>query len=160
MENGWMKHFQDGSTEIGADRLTDQGHASWSLGRLSNIVTVCLHCDDLHATIESNHIGEFWQSDEMEAALFRSSARCVKRRIQRKIQDKDAMFVVRVHPVPNSKTGQMVDVEILTMQDISWKPKHVGDMFPITDSNKGKWFTLEIDIKDQSISYYFADDKI
>ncbi len=64
----WVKHFNDGSTEIGSDRAISRGDASWSRGKLDDIAFVQLSSRLLTFLLEIPNT-EWHQFDRYTVAL-------------------------------------------------------------------------------------------
>ena len=88
---GWVKHFADGSTERGEDRMVARRAASWSRGRLDNLVRVTLHQGTAQATIEGP--GEYWQADTFEARIGVNEGILVQRMICKKLTEDDKFLI-------------------------------------------------------------------
>ena len=82
MDNGWVKHFIDGTIEHGSDLLVEQGKASWSRGRLEGIDRVEIWHQGRFIAIQGP--GEYWQSDTFEVGVLESDSQLVSRTIYRK----------------------------------------------------------------------------
>ena len=66
--------------------------ASWTKGRLDHITSLELHHDGHVIILEG--VGEFWQSDDLEATVgVNHDYRLVTRRIQKKIEYRDSWLV-------------------------------------------------------------------
>ena len=62
MNNGWIKHFNDGRTEFGFDDEVAAHKASWRNGRQEGLCAVELRYDDTCMVLNGTE-GEWWQSD-------------------------------------------------------------------------------------------------
>jgi hypothetical protein len=67
LSKGWIKHFVDGSLEIGPDYLTAQGKASWRNGKLNDIISVDIIENDYRYSLISKEPRIWWQGDEYHA---------------------------------------------------------------------------------------------
>lgn len=92
MRNGWVKYFANGKKELGYDQLVKERKASWSKGRLDNMIAVELHHNGTTIAIEGT--GQFWQSDTMETDLFSLNTQFVKRTLSKKIHERDTGFTI------------------------------------------------------------------
>jgi hypothetical protein len=145
--NGWIKKFADGTQEIGSDYDIRNKKASWRRGRLGDLVSVELHHNGTVIILDG--IGEYWQSDDLEAhVLVNHDPNVVTRRIQKKIMDLD-----------------------FWMKHISADNKHLYQFRTVPHGNGfahkrrifdkvGKWFTVELDVATNNVRFYFSEDKI
>jgi hypothetical protein len=87
---GWVKHFADGTAEVGSDEAISAGKASWTRGRQNGIVAVSLSDGPVvvYLTTDGDDPGKFWQSDDYEVTFGKTSPVLIKRRIQLKVGDK------------------------------------------------------------------------
>jgi hypothetical protein len=89
--NGWVKHFADGSKEEGFDHLVKARKASWSKGRLTDIVKVTM----VHGYMEMSltGTGEFWQSDTFEARVLVNEGQIVERTLYKRLHSQDRFIM-------------------------------------------------------------------
>ena len=78
----WIKYFADGSKEVGNDIDIELKRASWSRGRLTDMVSAEVLYDNKRLAILIP--GKFWQSDDYEVSVFEPHPSLVVRRLQRK----------------------------------------------------------------------------
>jgi len=147
--NGWIKLFADGTKEIGSDELVQKGLASWSKGRLVNMVGVELHHDDRIVILEGT--GKFWQSDDYMARMSQNgTSDLVTRRIQKLIYDDDAwMLIDHVNQFSRYKIVNRITHGI---NGFISKRKILSQM--------GKWLTIEMDVKTGRTIFRFSDRRI
>jgi len=132
--NGWTKHYADGSTYVGEDKLVYSGKASWRRSAFDGIVQVSLEHEGTLLSISGP--GEYWQSDDFESA-FPGGSTLICRRIQRQIQPGDTFFWVA-----SSGYGQGIQHHIRF-----FATRGSGVVFPIKRSDVGNWMTLEYSIE-------------
>jgi len=126
MRDGWIKHFADGSRELGYDHLVGDKQASWSRGRLEGMTAVEVHHNGTTVMIEGT--GEFWQWDTLEADLLSSNTKIIGRTISKKIHEKDTGFTVN--------DGVVRFFTLRALDD---------NIFFTTEEDIGKSFILEIE---------------
>ena len=137
MRNGWIKHFRNGTVELGYDSYVAKKAASWSKGRLEHISGVTLHHNGTTIAIEGT--GVFWQADVLETNLFSSNTIYVKRRIYKKICAYDVAFIV--------EDG---------IAKFSSFPISKG--YKIEKTDEGKWFVFEIDCGYNRVNWRIEDN--
>lgn len=71
-QDSWIKYFKDGTSEIGTKELIDKGKASWSNGRLSNLLKVYLSGFDKYIIAEVDDV-EWYQFDRFLSNFFSES---------------------------------------------------------------------------------------
>ena len=144
----WIKYFADETKYIATDRDIKLRKSSWRNSRNTEIVKVELGHGNNRIALSG--IGEYWQSDTMEVRLGDSSPTVVKRRIQKKIEDDDGCFYIE------KGTGELVSS--IVINPISYA---IGQgVYLLNQQDKGKWFILELDVKNKAVTYYFSDVKI
>ena len=143
--NGWIKMFVDGTKEYGAD--TDKS-ASWSRGKLSNMVGASAYLNNQAVTLWGN--GDFWQSDDFEISLLSAApTEMVTRRLQKKINSSDLFVEIKR--------------DSFKVWNISMEPNYglpSGIVIPLVERMRDKWFTVEIDVATKEVRHYFAEDRI
>lgn len=145
---GWIKNFQDGTQEVGADNVTNRGLVSWSKGRLTGITSVEIWEKDCMAVIEG--ISNYWQSDDFEVQMMnnRSIPRRVIRRIQKQIIPSDAF--INCSCIKNRYSFNFVSYNNIT--------QYHADVIPVPLGSK--WFTVELDCKTGKVIYRFDESRI
>lgn len=78
--NGWVKHFADGTKEIGTDRDVQMKKASWSHGRLTGMTAAEIIHENKKLSIMLP--GDYWQSDDYDVSIFTSKPELIVRRLQ------------------------------------------------------------------------------
>lgn len=143
--NGWIKHFTDRSFQTGYDKDIEARNSSWTHGKLDGICGVYLKHNDTVITLRG--VGEYWQSDDYDVVVFDTTPERVIRRVQKKITDFDYFLrMVTTNKFVNFYIDQqMTGPEIPSM---SLKPY------------KDKWLTVEYNIPNSSVSWYFSEGKI
>lgn len=134
--HGWIKHFVNGTKEIGTDEDVAANKASWSKGRLIGIAAAeIIHGNKRMAILSP---GRFWQSDDYEVSYGEPTPSMRVRRLQRQIQSGDYMFVV-------SKDANTMIVNMLQPNQVHSTAIDVRGMI-------GRWLTIEYDITTQRFS--------
>ena len=136
---GWVKHFDDGASEVGADRLVRQHKASWTNGRHKGLIAVDLHWNNKLYTLSMGK-GEYWQSDTM-VSVFRPNTtvpgEMLTRRISRRLNQDDLGKYI-CHTRHDSVLRVWLDTE---------SPDSATE---VTELLIGKWLILELDTKTES----------
>lgn len=135
--HGWVKHFADGTKEIGSDRAVRLKRASWSRGRLNDMVGAeIIHGSKRLAILTP---GEFWQSDDYDVNIFEPTPSLAIRRLQYKIQRGDSL-----------RAEWLEDSLVL-------RP---GIGFFALEKDIGRWMTLELNVRTGEINYSIQEQKI
>lgn len=137
----WQKNFADGSMIRGSDKDVSKGLISWSRSKFQGMSGAVIEHDN--HLIEIIGVGDFWQADTYEIqVLTGSKALLVNRRIQKKIAPHDLCFYLSKRPnslrvsfVANLVEGKYQQVNMLWIS---------------------KWFTLEYDLRTQSMRYFIS----
>ena len=97
IRRGWIKRFPDG-LEVGSDRDVSTKTASWTKGRLDNMIGAEVHYDGFHISMHGP--GVYWESEDYEIEIGGKYSRPVSRRIQKKIDPIDSwVFIWTGHQV-------------------------------------------------------------
>jgi len=138
----WVKYFQDASPEIGTDRAIEAGEASWSRGRLHDIVKVQLSNRLLTVIAEVSNT-EWHQFDRYHAYIGESEhpesvrvARVVQAKVQKEHVGRDLLYNNNTYLFQVTVNGE-------------------GRGYKITEDNVGKWITISI--TDSKISWCFSE---
>lgn len=150
MFDGWTKHFLDGYSECGDNEAVMNKKASWSRGRLDNMWATCLKQGDQHIHISG--LGDYWQSDDYEVCIAEKWPTMVTRRIQKKLTVGD-VFVDIKRFSPNA-----IEAYVGSIKDLTEEPR--GTRLMLSTDDIGKWFTLEMDLTNETERYYLADNKL
>jgi hypothetical protein len=145
MMNGWIKKFADNTQEIGEDNFVRIKLASWTQGRLSNIIGVELCHNDQRIFFDG--IGSFWQSDDYEIDFLESTPKIKTRRLQKKITNYDR-FITYEH-IDNTYWFKLLPV-----------PNGHINVIQIPNHAQEKWFTVELNIETQKVSWRYEENKI
>ena len=148
--NGWLKIFLDGSMENGSDYKVKNKLASWSKGRLDNLVNVLLTHDNFAITISG--FGNYWQSDDLEVETGNnySSPKYVMRRIQKQINESDNCIYMRK---TNNVLALIISKQLVNKDDVVLHSV-------IDETMIGKWITLEFDTIKKDFNLYLSQAKI
>ena len=136
MDNGWVKHFIDGTIEHGSDLLVEQRLASWSRGRLDGIDHVEVWYGGRFVSLQGQ--GEFWQSDTFEARVLANSSTLIKRTISKKLNDKDH-WVVLFFNGPENIVGAKI------VSEVNLPMAHVFTQIQIKREWVGEWFSMDLE---------------
>jgi hypothetical protein len=135
--NGWIKHFADGSKEVGTDQAVYAKKASWSKGRLADMIGAeVVHGNKRIAILVP---GEFWQSDDYDVSFLQSTPSLVKRRLQYKIQKSLGLKV------------EWQDDSVVVL---------LCPGFYATEEQVGQWVTIELDIKTGKFDFTVQENRI
>jgi len=129
--HGWIKHFSDGTSEVGSDRAVRSHRASWTRGRHEGMVSVDLHWNGMLYTLSCGE-GEYFQSDTM-TALFspgqKMPGKMQTRRISRQLNENDVGKFISHNRIDSVTIVRLSDEE---------------DSTEIVTSMIGKWLILEL----------------
>jgi len=145
--NGWIKRFVDGSWEEGKDKEVLAGRASWSRGRLEGMLRAEVHHGRYFLGICGP--GEYWQSDDFSVNLSSGETQLETRRLQRKIVLPDTNMVV-----------QRKESELLVFVYTGSPPYMPGEFLCVSPEMLGKWLTLELNLKDDSLQMNILPERI
>lgn len=134
---GWIKHFADGTKEVGTDEDVGMKRASWSRGRLTSMVGAEVIHGNVRMAILSP--GEFWQSDDYDVDVFEPTPSLVVRRLQKKIERGDGLRRVQD------------DNSIVLSLDDTYVP---------SEEIIGKWLTLEYNLAKQQLRWKIKENRI
>jgi len=150
---GWIKYFADGAQERGLDRDVRLKKASWRNSRQTDIIKVESHHDKYMICILASG-GEYWQSDNYISSLFSPDTKVTIRRIQRKTEQQENFIILQASAYILSATIS------INQPLVSPIPETKQQVILLTEANKGKWFTIEMDLQNGEIRSWFADGKI
>jgi hypothetical protein len=140
----WIKYYADNSQYVGLDSDISKGKATWRGSKNTDIVRVDLLHQDMLLRIVGP--GEYWQSDVYEAKFLNSESQLIKRRIEKRIDPTDKMFIYLNTSNEN----------IVTFNNISVR----GHSNLIPPGWVGKWLILEYDVIRRNARYYVRDGKV
>lgn len=147
--NGWIKYFIDGTKEIGSDRRVNSKKASWSRGRLEDVIQADLKYG--RNTISIRGLGKYHQADTY--VLYAQSGRqeLVMRHLQRQIK-KDDHFLCLI-PQPDSLTIQVYS-------DFPLKETDKTKIQELSLQDVGKWLTLTLDLSEKETRFTIIPSKV
>jgi len=145
--NGWVKYFTDGNKYTGYDLDFSR---SWRNSKNSDIERVSLSHGDLYCCIHG--LGEYWQVDRFEVNLNNpnSSPAMTSRFIQKKIREEEQY--VTIVQLPTMLKVQL-EFDLRNFNTPGVKCENII-------SQKDKWLTLEIDLTNDSLRYFFSRNKL
>ena len=137
--NGWIKYYSDGSRYIG-DR--NSKNTTWRNSRNIGIVKVSLIHNNLIGSIVSTGSG-WWQADQYSITVGSNRSLLEKTYIQK-----------RVEPWNNTISISMDGMRswIATFEDTTGSV-----VIPLSKEHRDTYFTIEIDIINNKMSYYFKN---
>ena len=140
----WTKYFTEGTSYVGEDEAVARGEASCTRSMNVGVVGVDLEHGGVMMSIRGP--GEYWQSDTYESGFPFGNTRLVARRIQRRVQVGDQYY------------GYNADHK----NTIVWFDKRAtGCSYRLIGREQiDKWFTLELNVSEGTISTYFSDNKL
>lgn len=150
---GWIKHFKDGTSEVGFDYLVESRKVSWQRGRLDGLVAIDLYVGPIIATLSAGE-KDYWQSDTMVAKF--SPFKKVKgeylvRRIQCRLTNEDiGKYVYRYqYPYGNRfmiKLGEPSELPPAYLTD-SWlvKQEHIGRWLVVSGNLETKALNVSLE---------------
>lgn len=141
--NYWVKKFIS-DKEIGTDKDIKLKKASWSNGRLDNMVGAELHHNSQHLYISG--IGNYWQSDTYEVLMYNSTPKLVSRRIEKQITNQDLYFKYIIGP-------NKLEMTFNTVLNIA------GKLVKIESDWINKWLVAEMDVNTHHLKYYISDKR-
>jgi len=136
---GWVKHFVDGTHELGLDHQVEARLASWSRGRLEGISHVEICHDD--QTIVLAGPGEYWQSDTFETNFLDNNSKLVRRTLYRKFGNLDTYMCSDGHR----------QYKIITVGGFEIKHQPCSHLQYVNPRWTGKWLKLEMVIGEQPV---------
>jgi len=147
---GWIKHFTDGTKEVGTDDNIRQKKASWTKGRLQNMLGAEVHAGNVQLVIMG--AGEYWQSNDYDVDVFQKVPTMVIRRLQHKIIDgvKYGVWRIGIHIISVAPLHYMTECDLVPIEIIDMNSSESTD----------KWITLEYDIQSNNFSWRLEDNKI
>lgn len=129
--HGWIKHFVDGTKEIGTDFDARMKRVSWSRGRLTGMIAAeIIHGNKRMAIISP---GRFWQSDDYEVNIYEPTPSLRVRRLQRQIRKEDHMMIVQ-----READSIVVNVSSMYLSNAA--------AFDLA-GYEGKWITIEYNLQ-------------
>jgi hypothetical protein len=141
---GWVKHFNDGTSESGTDRAIKAHRVSWRNGRLDGMCGAELMHDLFHIEIVGK--GDYWQSDLFVAKVFAPGSRLIGRQLQKQIRPEDKGLLV-------SRAGNKLTIQVLATPadklDLEFNQSHVG-----------QWVTIYIDLLRKTTDWSVQKDRI
>lgn len=143
---GWIKHFADNTREVGTDNDVQRGRASWSKGRLEDMIDAEVFYGEKIISIISP--GKFWQSDDYEVPLHGTEPKLVVRRLQRQLKEGETFAISIDH---NS---------ILAAGPVNLRQTWHCSVLVVTESMDGKWLTLEYNLERDRFTYRIEENKI
>ena len=146
--NGWVKLFADGTKELGTDEDVKRKLASWSRGKLINMIGSEIYQDNIKMAIEG--LGPYWQSDDYDVSFMESTPSMVIRRLQKQITKDDAFWMCNV----GLKTFKYI---FLSLQE---QQIYAGNTDPVPKEWVGKWFTVTLDLKQRTCLFSIEESKI
>lgn len=148
--NGWIKYFAFGRPEYGTDKDVINKSASWSRGRLSEMIAAELWHNDLRV-VRIVGPGEYHQSDDFSVSLHYSKPDRIIRRLQFLIQPQHDFVVGYMQ-------SNTIDA-YLTNSEVMHSDKQYS-LFCGLHSNTGEWLTVEYDIKYDKIGMYVSKEQL
>ena len=134
--NGWVKHFADGTTEVGTDYNVQTKKASWSRGRLTGMVGAEIIHGNKRLAIWMP--GTFWQSDDYEVNFLESTTKIVTRRLQWQFKKQDTFRVF--------EDQDSIEIRI--------------PFYTMGQSLKGKWLTVELDVQSGKLEHSIRENRV
>jgi hypothetical protein len=138
----WEKFFKDGTTEIGSDEAIENQLASWSRGRLDDIISVSIFNDNCGVSIAFPDTN-WHQFDRFIAFLGDSGQQ--QNRIARIIQAE----------IKQNHVGKYIIIKDTTSMSMIELQDEKAD-FKIVDFHVSKWLTAVLYI-DNRIGIYISD---
>ena len=135
---GWIKLFADGTEEIGTDEDVHKKQASWSQGRLEDMIGAEIIHGNKRIAIHAP--GTFWQSDDYEVTVHQNGEPELKvRRLQKQININD-----------NLSVKQFENSFLIASQEA----------YLMMHNLVGKWLTLEMNVETGQLSYNIQETMI
>lgn len=135
--HGWVKHFVDGTKEVGTDYDVRMKKASWSRGRLTKMVGAEILHGEKRLVIQLP--GTYWQSDDYDVSIFSSQPELVTRRLQFQIFEGCAWSFWECENEFGIRRG---------FYSMSYGPM------------VGRWITLELDVKTGKMTRSIQENRI
>lgn len=148
--DGWIKYFAWGEPEYGADNQVAKKLASWSKGRLDNMIGAKLYHNDI-CRISIVGAGQYHQSDDFDVPIYQSTPKRAIRRLQHLIK-----------PAAEFVAGDLYSNRVeafLAPADIIFSNTPYS-LFCGLHDHAGQWLTIEYDIEYDTIGMYITEDKI
>lgn len=148
--NGWIKYFAYGRPEYGDDYSVANKLASWSCGRLQNIISTELwHNNAMVARIVAP--GRYHQSDDFDVSVLSNQSRRIIRRLQ---------FLIEPHHefVVGKMTSNSIDAYITNSETLCYDKQY--SLFTGIYDCIGQWLTVEYDIRYDTIGMYITKEQI
>lgn len=129
----WIKLFSDGTDEKGTDTNIAKGKASWSRGRLTQMIAAVLHYSG--RTVRLEGIGPYWQKD-IATMSFNSSPKRIARQLGKKINEDDIGWAALLGGGAGAFTIKIVKEEpTLILPRVQVKKSDIGRFLVVTISN-------------------------
>ena len=148
--NGWTKYFLDSQIEDGQDYDVANKTASWSRGRLDNMMAVDLSHDSLYISIAG--LGDFWQSDDYEVCIGDSWPSITTRRLQKQLKLGD-IFIRATHDNNRELVLAVGNIKELASS-------YDNNIYMLTNNDIHQWLTVEMNLMTKKTRYYLAEHKI
>lgn len=158
-KNGWIKHFADGTVELGHDHLVRARKASWTNGRINDLVAVEIRHGEMNISLYGG-LGNWWQSDTMIARYGKnrdgskhvSQPTFLTRRIEYQISQDDVGKLMGIWVYKNSLSTV---VRLGNKKTI----KHAHVIRNITEEHVGMWIIAAIQVQEMNFKIHFSDNK-
>lgn len=150
--NGWIKYFAFGEPEYGQDKDILRKKASWSKGRLENMIGAEVYHNNFRV-IKISGPGQYHQSDDFEISMLKSIPVHKVRRLQKKIKEQDVFIV---GDITENKTISLFTAP----EDIIFSDKNYSIFCGLPKNAFNEWLTVEYDIKHNEVSMFLSKDKI
>lgn len=145
---GWVKYFYDGTSYVATDKDIATRVSSWRNSRFEGLQRVDIFHDE-SPILSLSGIGEFWQSDTMEAPVGGEGFHIVKRRVQKRITSRDIIATIETQ-------GDALAVNVHYLLPASL----IRTTIPLRARDIGKWLTLEYDVVSGNKRHYLSDVRI
>jgi len=157
MNNGWIKKFEDGTSELGYDHLIEEKKASWTRGRQDGIMSVEMSHGDLYTCIDSDIPAEYYQYDEYESSAF-GETELIERVIMCKADDR--FYYNHAWLGTTTLTATLKPYDKGT---IIWNKDSNGEMVvggyanKIDPNNLNKWLAVCMNIPEQTVNWKYIE---
>jgi hypothetical protein len=135
----WIKVFEDGSTERGSDSKIANKLASWSQGRLSNIVSVQITDRMIQAVISAPKTD--WHHFDRYEALISGPGVADSKRVARVVQAEVKSSHVGMYVCYNINDLKYLWVDIVN-SPLLGEPTNPVETMIITEEDVGKWLSV------------------
>jgi hypothetical protein len=134
-DRGWIKHFTDGSEEIGTDKLIQEGQASWRNGRLDGISSVTIQENRSSYMMVCSLATEWWQGDKYHAKFTGIESQPTGDLVERFVQLKVNDAMIGKH---------LVLLESRRSYTVLLKDNPERSIFQLEPEHKDMWLTMAV----------------